>query len=161
MLRKICLAITLLVAVAAYKDAQAAVNQTVSGIICNPVLGADVTYSALGAANASTIITATVECAIPLGLQSAGTPLTHIVVVVYDRSASKDVSCTVMELNADGGSHWSATRSTTGSGANPVSLGFGLPATASATTAWRVSCTLPPVSSGNASSVAIFHTNNN
>jgi hypothetical protein len=160
MLRKICLAITLFAAVAADKDAHAAVDQMISGIICNPVLGADVSYSELGAANASTVIPATVECAIPLGLQTVGTLLTHIVITVYDRSASKDVSCTVMELNPDGGSRWSATRGTSGSGPSAVGLAFLLPATASATSVWRASCTLPPVSSGNASSLATLYMHN-
>jgi hypothetical protein len=155
MLKAIFLAV-LLIGASASREARAqnAINSTVH---CNPTgAGGTIEYSQYGVHNLSTNSALTAECAVPVGLLGS-VGLFSMVLTVYDRNSSFNVTCTVMELDAGGASRWSLTKASSGDVAGPQQLSFPLPATARANSAWRVSCFIPPSTSSGFSHLSSIY----
>jgi hypothetical protein len=149
MLKRIFSCLALVLVVAKYGDARAALGN-ISGVTCNPVAGSQnqVEYSRYGINNTSTSTAATVMCAIPLGMVvSATNTLSQVFVTVYDRNSSSDVSCTLYQLDTGGGILWSNPSPIVSSGNNAGSQELDmLPGVTGkiAFRTWMLMCTLPP-----------------
>jgi hypothetical protein len=146
MLKKVSFTLCLLVGVCTFGAAHAA-DGMVSGVLCNPINGSVVDYGQYGVHNPSASATATVECALPMGLPGSPAP-TSVVVTVYDRNPTTDVSCTLTELGFGGDVIWTAAKSSSSTSSGSQSLSFTPPASSFANHAWRVRCSLPPSSGG-------------
>jgi hypothetical protein len=131
-----------------------------------PVLAADVMYQAnicspnknsvnlidrsqFGIHNTSNLSTASIQC--PLSLPfDASLKVTGVYLTGYDRHPALNISCTLVGIGLDGGTLWSRSTSSSGSGQAfqffPV-----LSPPSTFTAAMNLSCTLPPTTTAGAS----------
>ncbi len=106
-----------------------------------------------GVYNTSTSTTAFVQCPFNLPF-NASLRVNSVLVTVYDRNPSGDVSCTLTGVSLEGNTLWSSTRSSSGSQVGHQFLSFQPPSTFTHT--MNMSCSMPPATNSGASHVTTY-----
>jgi len=127
-------------------------NHFFHGSVCQPTNASRdrVEYDQWGAANISSSQTASIRCQLPLDTDTRFVPekVTSIIVTVFDRNGSSDVSCVAKAVNSSGGVVWSQSLPSAGSGTPSQRLTFTPNPPPFTTESFLLSCDLPPVASG-------------
>jgi hypothetical protein len=113
-------------------------------------LGQENSYNRLGIQGLSTRALTPASCG---AFFSAGSVVSSVQVVVYDRNIRFDVPCTVQLTDAAGNSIWSQTKTTSGTADVSSTLTF-TPGLSSMSL--YVTCVLPPIDSPGISSLASY-----
>jgi hypothetical protein len=128
-------------------------DRSFNGVLCNPIDSTNagrISYSAFGVHNTSAS-TATVNCS---GAMINAVDIDFMQVVVYDRNAASNVSCTLRLQGLDGSQTAVSTVNSSGSGAAAQTLTWAPPNGFYGM--FHITCSLPAASAGNFSHLASY-----
>jgi hypothetical protein len=131
--------------------------------VCKAVIGSNscVEYSSFGVHNVCATA-AVVECPL-ITSDSVDSGLERVLIGMYDRNSTSNISCDVVGTNADGTTGWGPTTIYSSAGGpgtgfqSKISIIIGQ----SSAMFWRARCTIPPAQSGQFSHVVGFLLNTN